>query len=118
MLVGAGGNAGNQSAVRIIRGIAVGTVTYRNEAKWLKRELKMALVISFTLTAVGFGRVMLFAPQTASAESLGAPVGSSSRSFVGRDTVAITASLFVITFLRSGLAVTSNGVLPRSELFL
>mmetsp|Transcript_20819 Transcript_20819/g.46946 ORF Transcript_20819/g.46946 Transcript_20819/m.46946 type:complete len:162 (-) Transcript_20819:134-619(-) len=38
MLVGAGGNAGNQSAVRIIRGIATGHVNKRNEIRWLRRE--------------------------------------------------------------------------------
>lgn len=60
MLVGAGGNAGNQSAVRIIRGLAVGAVNARTRAWYLLREAKMAAALSATLVLVGLARVVLF----------------------------------------------------------
>ena len=79
MLVGAGGNAGNQAAVRIIRGLAVGSITPRTQWQFLRRELKMALAIGAIVTGVGFVRVAAFGT---------APL----------DTLAITASLLVISF--------------------
>ena len=60
MLVGAGGNAGNQSAVRIIRGLAVGAVNDDTLGKFMRRELLMALAITLTLCTVGGVRVILF----------------------------------------------------------
>lgn len=60
MLVGAGGNAGNQSAVRIIRGLAVGAVNDETVGKFLRREVWMALAITATLVTVGSVRVVLF----------------------------------------------------------
>mmetsp|Transcript_20233 Transcript_20233/g.59161 ORF Transcript_20233/g.59161 Transcript_20233/m.59161 type:complete len:331 (-) Transcript_20233:180-1172(-) len=60
MLVGAGGNAGNQSAVRIIRGLATGTITKKTQWQFLWREVKMAFSIAGLLGVVGFFRVILF----------------------------------------------------------
>jgi Mg/Co/Ni transporter MgtE len=60
MLVGAGGNAGNQSAVRVIRGLAVGAVNDETVGKFLKREAYMAVAITATLVFVGGVRVVLF----------------------------------------------------------
>ena len=57
MLVGAGGNAGNQAAVRIIRGLAVGAVVPgENGLSFVAREAKMAVVLAVALAAVGFLR--------------------------------------------------------------
>ena len=80
MLVGAGGNAGSQSAVRIIRGIATVAITNGTRKNYLLRELKMAAILASALTAVGFARVNLFGAGTM------------------EETLAITASLFVVTF--------------------
>ena len=40
MLVGAGGNAGNQSSVRVIRGLAIGTVTAATRTAFVAREVR------------------------------------------------------------------------------
>ena len=51
MLVGAGGNAGNQAAVRAIRGIALKTLHSGTVKPFLWHELKMGLVLSVMLGA-------------------------------------------------------------------
>jgi len=84
MLVGAGGNAGNQAAVRVIRGLATGTVSEKSRWQFLRREVKMGAAIATILTVVGFVRVAVF--KTAF-----------------DDTVAVTASLFIITFISVAL---------------
>ena len=89
MLVGAGGNAGNQAAVRVIRGmcehtrcllvrelsehrpaagLAVGTMHSKTRTKVLCRELLMAVAICLLLSAVGLGRCML-SPSTSDQET-------------------------------------------------
>ena len=69
MLVGAGGNAGNQAAVRVIRGIALGTVNDKNFKTFLIREIMMALSLSIMLGSVGLLRSFL-SPHTSINESL------------------------------------------------
>merc|ERR1711907_397716 len=59
MLVGAGGNAGNQSAVLVIRGIAVGKIG-RNDYSVLRRESIMAVFLATLMFAAGFARVFFF----------------------------------------------------------
>ncbi|KAL3781583.1 hypothetical protein HJC23_007103 [Cyclotella cryptica] len=60
MLVGAGGNAGNQASVRVIRGLAVGTLNDRTLRPFLKEEIKMAFGLSALLGLTGFIRAALF----------------------------------------------------------
>lgn len=60
MMVGAGGNAGNQASVRVIRGIALGTLNDRTRGQFLVRELKMAATLSFILSVAGFCRTICF----------------------------------------------------------
>jgi len=60
MMVGAGGNAGNQASVRVIRGIALGTLNERTRGQFLVRELKMAATLSLILSVAGFARTILF----------------------------------------------------------
>lgn len=74
MLVGAGGNAGNQTAVLFIRGIATGKVRRFSQ---VVPELINALALGLCLVIVGFSRVYLF----------GASLGES---------FGITLSLFLI----------------------
>lgn len=60
MLVGAGGNAGNQSAVGVIRGLAVGIINGHTWKAYLKQEAKMALGLSFLIGLTGFIRAAMF----------------------------------------------------------
>eukprot|EP00310_Coccolithus_braarudii_P023386 CAMPEP_0183337740 /NCGR_PEP_ID=MMETSP0164_2-20130417/5275_1 /TAXON_ID=221442 /ORGANISM="Coccolithus pelagicus ssp braarudi, Strain PLY182g" /LENGTH=271 /DNA_ID=CAMNT_0025507477 /DNA_START=105 /DNA_END=921 /DNA_ORIENTATION=- len=78
MLVGAGGNAGNQSAVRIIRGLATGEVNPDSAQSFVLLEVRMAVAIGLVLLSAGFLRVFLFHVELL-------------------DAIAISASLFVIT---------------------
>lgn len=57
MLVGTGGNAGNQSATLVIRALTTGEVTRQNALKMLLREFGIAIVISSLLFVAGFIRV-------------------------------------------------------------
>jgi cation transporter-like permease len=90
MLVGAGGNAGNQSSVRIIRGLAIGAVNDFNIRKVLVREVIMAFCISSLLGVAGFIRC-LFSFQTTLPEKF-----------------AITTALVLITFI----SITLGALLP------
>ena len=80
MLVGAGGNAGNQAAVRIIRGLATGEVdpspTDRTKGI-VTDEFVRAAVLASIVVVVGFVRVIAFDASLA-------------------DAAAISASLFII----------------------
>jgi Mg/Co/Ni transporter MgtE len=60
MLVGAGGNAGNQASVRVIRGLALGTLNEKTQWQFLGRELKMAGALSTILSLAGFVRAIVF----------------------------------------------------------
>ena len=60
MLVGAGGNAGNQASVGVIRGLATGSVNDRNVKKTVMRELKMGLGLSAVLGVAGAVRAAVF----------------------------------------------------------
>lgn len=77
MLVGAGGNAGNQSAVGVIRGLAVGIINAHTWRDYLKQEAKMAAGLSFLIGLTGFIRAAMFRT----------PWG---------ETIAITASVSII----------------------
>lgn len=58
-LVGAGGNAGNQAAVRCIRGLAQKKLNSNTMRSFLVREGWMALALSGILGIVGLGRAYL-----------------------------------------------------------
>jgi cation transporter-like permease len=90
MLVGAGGNAGNQAAVRVIRGIALGTVNPETTRFFLFRELMMAVSLSALLGVVGFIRTLV-SGQTSFAEA-----------------VVICIALMVIVFI----SILTGAVLP------
>lgn len=84
MLVGAGGNAGNQASVRVIRGLAVGTLNNRTMKAFLKTEAMMGICLSCILAVAGFVRAAVF--RTPAAE-----------------TIAITTSLYMIVIISVGL---------------
>jgi magnesium transporter len=57
MLIGTGGNAGNQSATLVIRGLTTKEITRQNGIKMLLRELGISLIIAGIIVAFGFTRV-------------------------------------------------------------
>ena len=61
MLVGAGGNAGNQSAIRVIRGLATGEMVTTRECfvGTLWRQARVGFLLASFLSAGGFARVMV-----------------------------------------------------------
>lgn len=89
MLVGAGGNAGNQAAVRVIRSLAVGTLTRRTMKRFLRNEAKMALSLSVLIGMTGFARAAVFR----------VPPG---------ETIAVTASVCAIV----AISVALGNALP------
>jgi len=89
MLVGAGGNAGNQASVRVIRGLALGTLNNKTTRQFLDRELKMAGALCAMMTLAGILRAALFRTPFA-------------------ETVAIATALAVIVFS----SVCLGAVLP------
>jgi magnesium transporter len=57
MLIGTGGNAGNQSATLVIRGLTTKEMSRNNAFKVLFREFGVALIMACVLICVGFVRV-------------------------------------------------------------
>lgn len=59
MLVGAGGNAGNQSAIKVIRGMAMGSITPSLDSltSVLRQQVAVALILGTSLSAAGWFRV-------------------------------------------------------------
>ena len=68
MLVGAGGNAGNQSAIHVIRGLATGEMDDSAEClrKTLSEQFQVGLLLGAALSTAGFVRVLLTSPEGAS----------------------------------------------------
>jgi len=94
MLVGAGGNAGNQAAVRIIRGLATGEVAPNLSERTttiITDEVRRAFALGAILVAAGFVRVIAF----------GYPIESA---------VAIACSLCSIVFI----SVVTGAALPMA----
>jgi magnesium transporter len=67
MLIGTGGNAGNQSATLVIRGLINNEISRDNAAKVLWREFRVGLAIASLLVVFGFFRVYYFYRDVASA---------------------------------------------------
>ena len=87
MLVGAGGNAGNQSAIHVIRGLATGSLdagSSEDFAKTMLHQGSVGALLASGLAVAGFARVLL---------STGSPV----------DSAAISASLFFIVLASVGV---------------
>jgi len=61
MLVGAGGNAGNQSAIKVIRGMATGSITPTLDSLThvLQQQISVAFILGTSLSAAGWIRVYL-----------------------------------------------------------
>ncbi len=87
MLVGAGGNAGNQASVRVIRSLAVGTLNKRTMRSFLRSEAKMAISLSILIGMTGFIRAAMFRT----------PPG---------ETIAVTASVCAIVAISVAIGCT------------
>eukprot|EP00051_Salpingoeca_urceolata_P027224 m.480501 g.480501 ORF g.480501 m.480501 type:complete len:236 (+) comp21858_c0_seq1:120-827(+) len=71
MLVGAGGNAGNQSTVNIIRSLALGQLSDRRKKFCvLRREAALGILLGVVMAVVGFVRVVLFYPHQGAAVAI------------------------------------------------
>ena len=59
--MGAGGNCGNQSAIAVIRALALGELdlSARSFARTMARQLRVGLLVALGTTAVGAARVAL-----------------------------------------------------------
>lgn len=96
MLVGAGGNAGNQATVRAIREIALGSLNLQNMRNFLTKELIISLLLSIGLGIFGFFRVMYISGVNVS------------------ESFAISVALMTIVFS----SVLVGAILPLMFLFL
>lgn len=80
MLVGAGGNAGNQASVFVIRGLALRRIRRSNLFRFLQKEFILGIMIAGILGLAGYLRAYLFA----------VPL---------KETMAITVSLVAIVWI-------------------
>lgn len=59
MLMGTGGNSGNQVSTLIIRGLALGEVKVKDFFKVLWKEIRVSLMVGIVLAAANYGRMLL-----------------------------------------------------------
>ena len=71
MLIGTGGNAGNQSATLVIRGLATGEISRKNAFRVIMREFGMSMFIAALLFLVTFARVYFIHPDPISTLAIG-----------------------------------------------
>jgi Mg/Co/Ni transporter MgtE len=90
MLVGAGGNAGNQATVRAITGLASGEFSPHDYVRLLVKESMVGVINATLLAGIGFARVYYF-------------YGTHDMFY---STVAITLSLFAIVVISAILGCT------------
>lgn len=60
LLIGTGGNAGSQTVSTIIRSLALGEIRARDAGRVLAREATTGLIVGVLLSAVAFGRALLW----------------------------------------------------------
>ena len=113
MLVGAGGNAGNQASVGVIRGLATGTVNDRNMNDMLYQELKMGLALSFVLGVTGAVRAAVF--MTPITETIAITTSLGMFCFVARSAEYLRRVLFAVSIVF--ISVLLGAVLPLAMKF-
>lgn len=59
MLMGTGGNSGSQSSVTVIRGLSLGEVEFKDIAKVVWKEIRVALLCGVALALINFVKIML-----------------------------------------------------------
>ncbi len=60
MLMGTGGNSGNQACVTIIRGLSLGDIEFEDLVKVVWKEVRVAVLCGVTLSAVNFLKLIYF----------------------------------------------------------
>jgi magnesium transporter len=60
MLMGTGGNSGNQACVTIIRGLSLGDIEFEDIVKVIWKEIRVAVLCGITLSAVNFLKLIYF----------------------------------------------------------
>eukprot|EP01063_Lacrimia_lanifica_P001781 TRINITY_DN1091_c0_g1_i1.p2 TRINITY_DN1091_c0_g1~~TRINITY_DN1091_c0_g1_i1.p2 ORF type:complete len:233 (+),score=48.79 TRINITY_DN1091_c0_g1_i1:75-773(+) len=101
MLVGAGGNAGNQAAVASITGLATGQYTTKMYRRVLAREFVIGVLCATALSAAAMARIHLLYSPAEQVEAFG-------EDYMLRALLGITLSLFLIVM--SSMAI--GGALP------
>ncbi|MDQ5940460.1 MAG: Magnesium transporter MgtE [Candidatus Dependentiae bacterium] len=71
MLIGTGGNAGNQSATLVIRGLSTGEIGRKRRLSLIMRESLLSLFIASLLSIVSFCRVWIMHGDLAAAFAIG-----------------------------------------------
>lgn len=59
MIIGVGGNTSSQTSAVLIQGMATGEITFDNMFRFLRREIRMAFLLSLILGFAGFVRVYM-----------------------------------------------------------
>lgn len=59
MLMDTGGNSGSQSATMIIRGIALGEITFKDIFRVIFKEFRVSIIVSIVLAIVNYLRIIL-----------------------------------------------------------
>lgn len=75
MLLDTGGNAGAQTSITIIRGLATGDVSFKNVSKVVRLELTAALLMSLAVGSVAFVRAILLQKDLWIAATVGSSMG-------------------------------------------
>ena len=60
MLMGTGGNSGNQACVTIVRGLSLGDIEFEDLAQVVWKEIRVAVLCGVTLSAVNFLKLIYF----------------------------------------------------------
>lgn len=90
MLMDTGGNAGSQSSVLIIRGLALGDINKKDTLKVLWKELRVSLIVGAVLASVNFFRLL----------------------YIEKVSLLITVTVCVTLFCTVVLAKVIGGLLP------
>ena len=59
MLMGTGGNAGSQSSVTVIRGLALGDIELGDIIRVIWKEIRVSVLCGVVLAVVGYAKIML-----------------------------------------------------------
>ncbi|WP_195985745.1 magnesium transporter [Clostridium sp. D33t1_170424_F3] len=90
MLTDTGGNAGSQSSTMVIRGMAVGDITFHDFFRVFWKELRVSLLVGVALSVVNFIQLSI--------------------RFPGNELIALTVAIAMLTTVL--MAKTVGGVLP------
>ncbi len=60
MLMGTGGNCGSQSSVTVIRGLAIGDITFGDTLRVIWKEMRVSVLCGVVLAVANFAKILLF----------------------------------------------------------